>query len=150
MISCVKRAKCSVASGRKANMCQICGYSAPTDCAMRISLSYLPGSGLASTPGKNIGFIAVFVSYRRLAERAAKAGRRPPPNAPFGPRVVTDHPGSGAPPDCPLHPGADGPHPGSGGRPAAVTLHELARRQPTAAPCQTSTRTAVERRQTAV
>src|ERR1017187_1180294 len=55
-------------------MCQICGYSDPLSCIMRIMSAYGPGWGLCSTPGRNIGFIFGFAmrmtNYRtRVEER---------------------------------------------------------------------------------
>ena len=38
-----------------ANRCQICGYSAPDRCIIRMASAYGPGCGLFSTPGRNIG-----------------------------------------------------------------------------------------------
>ena len=59
MISCVNRARCSVAFGWNANKCQICGYSSPASCIIRSMSQYGPGCGFCSTPGRNIGFIGI-------------------------------------------------------------------------------------------
>lgn len=42
IICCVNRARCSVAAGRNANMCQICGYSAPPAGMISIASRYGP------------------------------------------------------------------------------------------------------------
>ena len=57
-IACVKRARCSVASGRYAKRCQICGYSDP-DLSHLVDQPLIAGraAALCSTSGRNIGFI---------------------------------------------------------------------------------------------
>src|SRR5689334_708766 len=100
MISWVNRARCSVAFGRKANMCQICGYSAPFDCIAWIRSRYRPGCGLPSTPGRNIGFILlsrIAELYFWFHETSASApdcigrmGRVLRSEAVFGPALAVD------------------------------------------------------------
>ena len=57
MISCVNCARCFVALGRNANMCQICGYSCPAAWIVRMASRYGEGVVQFSTLGRNMGFI---------------------------------------------------------------------------------------------
>src|SRR5258708_37258368 len=59
MISCVNRARCSVAAGLNAKRCQICGYSWPDRRMASMASAYGLGWGFASTSGRNIGSIVL-------------------------------------------------------------------------------------------
>src|SRR5579862_864846 len=105
MISGVNRARCVVALGRYANMCQICGYSSPLACIMRIWSAYGPGFGFCSTSGRNIGFIlgfpaspcigvsisvgAGFAQYPKTTIPRVRTCRRPPHFSVVAPQPAT-------------------------------------------------------------
>src|SRR5258708_6467470 len=55
-------------------MCQICGYSDPFDCIMRIRSAYGPGLAPDSTPGRNIGSMDGGSWYRLAHWSRPKAG----------------------------------------------------------------------------
>src|SRR5512142_1359001 len=76
MMAWVKRARCSVASGRKANRCQICGYSPPAAWLIRILSQSGPGRGLFSTPDRNMGSMGTSDLKMALHGPGADAARR--------------------------------------------------------------------------